>query len=63
MYQIKYDCPGSLETVKLIQQLDSAIKLDTDWGLDHGAWTVLVHIYPEADIPVIEISVDNSMPV
>ena len=35
---------------------------DDQWGLDHGSWTLLVHLYPEADIPVVELSVDNSKP-
>jgi 4,5-DOPA dioxygenase extradiol len=42
--------------------LASDITPDNDWGLDHGAWTLLVHLYPEADIPVILLSVDNSKP-
>jgi 4,5-DOPA dioxygenase extradiol len=38
------------------------VKGDEDWGLDHGAWTILVHLYPLADIPVVLLSVDNSKP-
>lgn len=60
MYEIKYDCPGApdlaKETSALLTEIDG--QLDDDWGLDHGAWTVLYHMYPNADIPVFELSID-----
>lgn len=60
MYQIEYNCPGSPEFAKQAQSLLTEVrpKLDDEWGLDHGAWTVLYHMYPEADIPVFELSID-----
>ncbi len=49
------------ELAKEIQVLlgAQAVSLDQDWGLDHGNWTVLRHLYPEADIPIMQISLDR----
>lgn len=57
----EYPAPGSPETAKLIQTLmnDPTIQIDDHaWGLDHGAWSVLCHLYPDADVPVIQLSID-----
>lgn len=60
LFEVKYPAPGSpelaLETKKLIHSTD--VGLDHDWGLDHGAWTVVRHMYPEATIPVLQLSID-----
>ena len=60
LFDVNYPSPGSpdlaLETQKLITS--TAIGLDHDWGLDHGAWTVVRHMYPKADIPVLQLSID-----
>jgi 4,5-DOPA dioxygenase extradiol len=62
LYSILYPSPGSPDTAKLITQLvkNPLIKTDYSWGLDHASWAVLRHIYPRADIPVIEMSLDYS---
>lgn len=62
LYRINYPSPGSPEDAKLITELvkKPLIKCDYSWGLDHASWAVLKHIYPEADIPVIEMSLDYS---
>lgn len=64
LYQVKYEAPGSpafakqvIENVKSIQ-----VHEDHEMGFDHGAWTVLKHIYPAADIPVFQMSIDYSKP-
>ena len=62
LYKVQYPAPGSPE---LAEEIKSKIKknevgLDTNWGLDHGAWSVVKHLYPDADIPVIEMSLDYS---
>jgi 4,5-DOPA dioxygenase extradiol len=60
LFDVQYPAPGSPalaeETQKAIHR--TKIELDNSWGLDHGAWSVLKHMYPEADIPVIQMSLD-----
>ncbi|MXV52584.1 4,5-DOPA dioxygenase extradiol [Pedobacter sp. HMF7647] len=57
-----YPAPGdpvlAAETAKLLSPVQ--VGLDHDWGLDHGAWTVVKHMFPEADIPVLQLSIDYS---
>jgi 4,5-DOPA dioxygenase extradiol len=64
LFEVQYPAPGSpilaLETSKLIKS--TSIGLDHDWGLDHGTWTVVRHMYPNADIPVLQLSIDYSKP-
>ena len=64
LFEVQYPAPGSpelaLETQKLVTQTE--IGLDEKWGLDHGAWSVIKHLYPKADIPVIQMSIDYSKP-
>ncbi len=64
LYQVKYPAPGSPELAKQTKELikKTEVGLDESWGLDHGAWTVLKHLYPKADIPVIQLSIDYSKP-
>lgn len=62
LYEIQYPCAGSPEVAASVKAIVSDIILDDQWGLDHGSWTLLVHLYPDADVPVIELSVDNSKP-
>lgn len=60
LFDVQYPAPGdpelAMETTKLIQSTE--VGLDHDWGLDHGAWTVVRHMYPEAIIPVLQLSID-----
>jgi 4,5-DOPA dioxygenase extradiol len=62
LFDVQYPAPGSPalaeETRKAIHS--TKIELDNNWGLDHGAWSVLKHMYPEANIPVIQMSLDYS---
>lgn len=60
LYEVQYPAPGSPELAKEIQTSvrHSEVHLDEQWGLDHGAWTVIRHMYPKADIPVLQLSLD-----
>lgn len=64
LFDVQYPAPGSpelaLEASKLIAS--TSVGLDHDWGLDHGTWTVVRHMYPNADIPVLQLSIDYSKP-
>lgn len=60
LFDVQYPAPGSPELAKetksIVKKTDVA--LDDKWGLDHGAWSVIKHMYPNADIPVIQMSLD-----
>ncbi|WP_454782652.1 4,5-DOPA-extradiol-dioxygenase [Legionella sp. WA2022007384] len=61
LFDMTYPAPGSLETAELIKTIvtRTSIKLDDkQWGLDHGTWSVMRHIYPRANIPIVQLSLD-----
>jgi 4,5-DOPA dioxygenase extradiol len=61
LYEVQYPAPGSPELAAETADLLSPFAVwDTDWGLDHGTWSVLVHIFPDADIPVVQLSIDET---
>lgn len=62
LFDVEYPAPGSPELAGETQNLiiSSKVELDYSWGLDHGAWSVIKNIYPEADVPVIQMSIDYS---
>ncbi|MFV0400076.1 MAG: 4,5-DOPA dioxygenase extradiol [Oscillospiraceae bacterium] len=63
LYEVQYPAPGNpklAEKAKELISIDSVF--DHSWGIDHGTWSVLVHMYPERDIPVFQISIDASAP-
>jgi 4,5-DOPA dioxygenase extradiol len=64
LYQVQYPAPGDAELARRVQKLLSPLEvtLDNSWGLDHGTWSVLRHVYPEADIPVVQLSIDETKP-
>ena len=59
LYQVQYPASGAVETARKISK-DLALLTDDSWGLDHGTWSVLVHMYPKADVPVFQLSLDQS---
>lgn len=60
LFDVQYPAPGNpalaMETASLIHS--AHVELDHDWGLDHGTWTVVKHMYPDAKIPVLQLSID-----
>ncbi|MBL7725475.1 MAG: 4,5-DOPA dioxygenase extradiol [Chitinophagaceae bacterium] len=64
LFDVQYPAPGNsqlaLETKELI--ISTNVGLNHDWGLDHGAWTVVRRMYPDATIPVLQLSIDYSKP-
>jgi 4,5-DOPA dioxygenase extradiol len=61
MYELAYPAPGNLalaqETTKLVKKAE--VQLDSEWGLDHGSWSVLSRMYPDANIPALQLSIDH----
>ncbi|MGI1659298.1 MAG: 4,5-DOPA dioxygenase extradiol [Desulfitobacterium sp.] len=63
LYEIIYNSPGSPRFAKLSKELISKeTEYDNTWGIDHGTWSVLVHMYPDREIPVFQISIDADAP-
>jgi len=64
LFDIRYPAPGSPALAQRIAQVLSplAVRQDLEWGLDHGTWSVLVKMYPEAQIPVLQLSLDLRQP-
>jgi 4,5-DOPA dioxygenase extradiol len=62
LYKVQYPAKGSPELARETRQIVSLtdVQLDHEWGLDHGAWTVIRHMYPDANIPVLQLSIDYS---
>lgn len=64
LFDVQYPAAGSpllaSETAELVK--DVSVELDEEWGLDHGSWSVLKHLYPNADVPVIQMSIDYHQP-
>jgi len=64
LFDVQYPAPGNPELAEAASKLITStnVGLDHDWGLDHGTWTVVRHMYPNADIPVLQLSIDYSKP-
>lgn len=64
LFDVQYPAPGSpelaQETKRIITKTD--VLLDDKWGLDHGAWSVVKHLYPDAEVPIIQMSIDYTQP-
>ncbi len=64
LFEVEYPAPGLPELAKRVAELlDDDVVLDNArWGLDHGTWSVLCHVFPEADIPVVQLSINENKP-
>jgi 4,5-DOPA dioxygenase extradiol len=66
LFAMEYPAPGSAELCAAVAKAADPVWIGDDrdtWGLDHGTWSVLVHAYPKADIPVVQLSIDASKPL
>lgn len=62
LYEAEYPAPGSPELARLTQEsiTKTPVRMDETWGLDHGTWSVLLKMFPQADIPVVQLSLDHT---
>jgi len=66
LFEVRYPAPGLPELVEEVAELAKPDRVGADvdsWGIDHGTWSVLVHAFPEADIPVVQLSIDTRKPI
>jgi 4,5-DOPA dioxygenase extradiol len=64
LYQVRYPAPGAPTLASRVQRLLAPVPVrrDEHWGLDHGIWSVLCHVFPHADVPVVQVSIDTTQP-
>ena len=62
LFEVQYPAPGAPDLAKEVGQMvqKTEVHMDHQWGLDHGAWSVIKHLYPDADVPVIQMSLDRN---
>jgi 4,5-DOPA dioxygenase extradiol len=62
LYEVQYPAPGSPDLARRVRDLlaPMVVAIDDSWGLDHGTWSVLRHVFPGADIPVVQLSIDET---
>lgn len=64
LHAFDYPAPGDPALAARVQQLLAplAVRMDESWGLDHGTWAVLCHVYPRADVPIVQLAIDGTRP-
>ena len=64
LFDVRYPAPGDPALAARVRELLAPVEvqLDASWGLDHGTWSVLAHAFPEADVPVVQLSMDATQP-
>ena len=64
LFEVEYPAPGSTELAGRVSELlgKNVIADERHWGLDHGTWSVLCHVFPDADVPVVQLSIDETQP-
>ena len=64
LYAVRYPAPGDPDLARRVQAMLAPlpVEMDAAWGLDHGTWSVLRHLYPDADVPVVQLRIDENQP-
>lgn len=64
LYRVQYPAPGDPELAGHVKEILSPLEVEPDnsWGLDHGTWSVLLHVFPNADVPIVQLSLDETKP-
>jgi 4,5-DOPA dioxygenase extradiol len=63
LFEVQYPAPGAPDVAARVRELlvPTPVDADTRWGLDHGTWSVLAHVYPQADVPVVQLAIDETL--
>jgi 4,5-DOPA dioxygenase extradiol len=64
LFDVEYEAPGDPKLAERVREVLAPVDVrpDRSWGLDHGTWSVMVHVYPEANVPVLQLSIDATKP-
>jgi 4,5-DOPA dioxygenase extradiol len=64
LFEVQYPAPGDPGMVDRVRELLAPLEVraDLEWGLDHGTWSVLCHVFPQADVPVVQLGIDETQP-
>jgi 4,5-DOPA dioxygenase extradiol len=64
LFALQYPAPGDPDLARRVRELlqPLEVRADLSWGLDHGTWSVLSHVFPAADVPVVQLSIDETQP-
>lgn len=65
LYEVQYPAPGDPDLASRVRDLlgpDVPVAMDDTWGFDHGTWSVLTHVFPQADVPIVQLSIDETQP-
>jgi 4,5-DOPA dioxygenase extradiol len=64
LYEVRYPAPGDPALARRVRELlaPTRVEMDESWGLDHGTWSVLVHVFPDAGVPVVQLGIDETQP-
>src|SRR3954467_7750273 len=64
LHAFEYPAPGDPALAARVRDLlaPMSVRMDDEWGIDHGTWSVLTHVYPKADVPIVQLAIDGTQP-